>query len=453
VIAFPPKDISLEYSSVPLELISDLDITLGYVKGAFRIYDNKIYETLTVVDPLVKYIWYDEDTSNIYGRDIHNDIDISDPTSVPVVNNVTAVYVQSNQHYYIAKVTGNVDFTIEDIVNPANFTDLGLTPDYRISYNYPNGKKNTLYWKYIKSTNGNTMFDGSLNKQTTNDRQISGTNFSFDSATKTITNNVEMTNIYDDDKIVIVGADFNTGEYTIDTVSVDKLSFTVLESLTDEPIGANINIATYTYIKFTERGIDKISFFNTQCDEIEVKTTIDTVKTIYTFDMIATDHIIDFESFCFDEIEQLNRYILTIPRDYAVEFEITYKGNTQDIGELMIGSSMDMGKAEDKTTIGGRSYGEIIETDDGEVYFDEIDSQLKIVEKVNYTIVIPTNELESQNEKNKSLLNKRLVLAGSPNDEGELRYLITYGFGKDYTLMPKSTETHSSYKFEFRSFI
>ena len=454
MIGFIPENIIVEHNSIPLEDISQFNRLDSYVKGSYRIYNDIIYKALQNIKAMTRYTWYNEDSNNNYGYDNLNQKIVPDPTNVYIENGVTVVYVQSNLKYYIAKSTGYIDFTIEDPITPANFDSLGTDTDYRFEEILPNGKKNTLNWGYEGSTNQTVMFDGVINKQSENNRSISRTDISFDSATNTISSTTKITNIFNNDKILVKNSYFNNGEYTVDTVSVDKLSFTIKEigTLTDESSGANINIYTYSYVKFTDSGIDKIAIFNTICEVIEIKTTVETIETIYTIDMIDTDNIIDFETFVFEDTLQLKKIIQTIPRDLGVEFEITFKGLSQYIGELIIGKSFDLGKAEDTANLDSNSYNTVVEANNGDVYFDEEDLS-RVVTKTAYTVVVPTNEMESMFGQNNKLINKRLVINGSNKDKGDIKYLISYGFGRSYKFTPKTTHELSTYKFEFRSIL
>lgn len=208
-------------------------------------------------------------------------------------------------------------------------------------------------------------------------------------------------------------------------------------------------------IEFTATGIDRIAVFNVFCDEVEVIGTLDDLTEIYrsTKQMLNTDSIIDFETYCFDEIKAMPRAIWSIPKDYSVNFEIIFKGTDVKIGEVLIGRSMFIGVATDTATLKAKSYSQIIESTNGDVFFDEGDSQLKIKEEVNYEVVFDTNTINAQTDLNKKLINKKLVVSGSDMDDENLRFLVTYGYGKDFALKPKMKFDKSTYNFQFISFL
>jgi hypothetical protein len=139
----------------------------GYPKGYLVQSGNYLYEAFTDIYPLAKYRWEDIIFDKRYGIDLHNKTNISDPTAVPIVEDETVVYVQSNQKYYIAKTTGTVNFMTEDYISPANFTEITTTPvPYRYEYNEPAETKNTLFWRYVSATNYHKVFDRVIGTQT-----------------------------------------------------------------------------------------------------------------------------------------------------------------------------------------------------------------------------------------------------------------------------------------------
>lgn len=449
MIGFLPKDIILDYTSIPQDDYSTFDKMEGYLLGAFRIYKNIVYKTLQAIDPMVIINYYDEDSNNIRAFNNVTEKDI-DYTAVDIVNGVTTVWEQSTQKYFKALVTSTVDLSTS-LNNPLIFDDLGTTADYRNVFIYPNGKEDTLYWSYQGSTNRTTMFDGVVNAQSINDRQVIQTDISFTASSDTISSLTKFENIFDDDKIVIAGSISNNGEYTVDTVAIDKLSFTIKETgvLVDELAGATVRISTYTYIKFTATGVDKVAIFNTFCDEIEIVTTNGAIVNSYIIEMIDKTVITTFKEFCFVDPDELNKLIQTVIPDYDVNFEIIFKGSTQRIGEVVIGSSFDMGCGLDSVSLDGQSYNNAIEATNGDVYFP--DDEQRVVTRTSYEVLTPTNNVEEKFRLNNSLLNQLMVINGSNEDKGDLQYLVSYGFYNKYKMKPKTTSQDSTYTFEFRS--
>lgn len=450
MIGFLPKKIILGYSSVPQDEYSNFDKMSGYLAGAFRIYKDIVYRTLQAIDPMCDINYYNEDSLNLWAFDNLSEKEI-DYTAVPVVTNTTIVWEQTTGNYYKALVTSNVDLSTS-LTDSLIFEDLGTT-GYRNTFIYPNGKENTLYWEYNGSTNRNTMFDGVVNAQTINDRQVIQTDISFTASTNTISSLTKFENIFADDKILISGSVSNNGEYTVDTVAPDKLSFTVKETgvLVDETAGATVRISTYTYIKFIATGVDKIAIFNTFCDEIEIVATYGALVNTYNIEMIDKSVVTDFSDFCFLDADQLKKLIQNVDRDYNVQFEITFKGTTQRIGEVVIGDSFDMGKGLDSASLDGQSYNNAIEASNGDVYFP-IDEQ-RVITRTAYEVLIPTNNIEAKFRQNNRLLNQLMVINGSNEDKGDLQYLVSYGFFNKYKMKPKTTGQDSTYSFEFRSIL
>ncbi len=450
MIGFLPKPILLDYTSIPQDDYSLFNKMSGYILGAFRIYENKVYKTLTKIDPLSNVNFFNEDSTKLraFDNNIEKDIDY---TNVSVTAS-TIVWEQSTEKYYQSIVNEVLDLNIY-LTNPAKFTDLTKDADYRNSFIYPNGKEDTLYWGYQGSTNQNTMFDEVVNAQTINDRQVIRNNISFTALSNTISSLTEFDNIFNDDKIIIEGSISNNKEFIIDTVAIDKLSFTVKEVgiITDETAGATVRISTYTYIKFIATGIDKVAIFNTFCDEIEIIVTNGLIIDTYNIEMVDKSNIIDFSSYCFIDEEELNKLIQTVERDYDVNFEITFKGTTQKIGEVIIGDSFDMGKGLDSASLDGQSYNNAIEATNGDVYFPD-DAQ-RVITRTSYEVLIDTDSAEASFRQNNKLLNQLMVINGSNEDKGDLNYLISYGFYNKYKLSPKTASQKSTYTFEFRSIL
>ena len=442
MIGFASQDIVIDYNSLPPENYSNFDKMSGYVKGAIRVYEDKIYKSLTAINPMCLINWYNEDSSNIYGYDNTLEQKIDDPTSVYIVSGVTTVWVQSNSHYFMATYTGTIDLTAESITSPTHFTDLGESVSYRHEFFYPNGKEDTLYWGYEGYTNRAKMFNQIINNQAINDRKVIRNTISFTSSTKTISSTTPFNDFYAGDKILIEGS-LNSGEYIIDTMSVNKLSFTVIEDLVDESAGNAVGIYTYTYVKFNAYGIDKIAVFNVLCDEVEIKAN----SSIFTIEMIDTSDIIDFETFCFVDPIQLTKFIQDIEKDFDVDFEITFKGKSQRIGELVIGSSFDMGKAEDSAKLDTSDYNNITEATNGDLYLPSGEQQ--IVTATRFTVVIDTPMVNYTFRKLNELTNKLCVI--NANGDDNLPYLITYGYFSTHSLSPLTNSEMSTYSFTFRS--
>lgn len=145
-------------------------VTEGYAKGIKRYYDKRLWETYTEIKPLATYSWNDLDPLDKVALRLEDQV-VIDATSVPIANAVTIVYVYSNSTYYVAKTTGNVDFTAEDIVNSANFTALTDSPPlWRYEQNLP--AEESIYWKDLGATNRNKCVDQAINTYSLKEGEI-----------------------------------------------------------------------------------------------------------------------------------------------------------------------------------------------------------------------------------------------------------------------------------------
>lgn len=457
MIIFESKPITTTFNSIPLENISAFDKNSAYIKGARRIYDNKIYEALTDIPKTVNHIWNDTDSINKYGFDLYTNAKIPDPTNVYITDGVTLVYVMSNKHYYLAKYTGYINYTTETI-NPApsHFNDLGLTPTplYRIELNYPDGKKNTLFWEYISGTNQNTMFDEVINKRAINNRYFMTSGNTTFSNTGTMTLSTALpSNIYLNDKIKISGTSLNDGYYKIILISANRLVIT-LDALTDiETVTVPIGVYTQTYIKWSDFAIDKITIFNSICDFAELKVTVNGNTETYNLDLTDTDFITTFELFCFNESKSKLKTIQSIIKNFNQDFELTFFGDYQEIGEVLQGSSYYIGKAEDSVSIDGKNYNPLVEAENGDVYLQNETSAINILDGKSISIVYDSALNSALNDKLKSFMSKRIVLSGDTGDNENLPFLLSYCFIKDYNFNPIVNNELNKFTLNIREFL
>ena len=168
--------------------------------------------------------------------------------------------------------------------------------------------------------------------------------------------------------------------------------------------------------------------------------------------MINTSFINTFEIFCFNQPKTIYSSIFEIYPNYGQLFEITFFGNTQKIGEIIQGVSIDLGKVEDTMDVNGKVYATITEADNGDIYVDENITQNDILERKNFTMVVDTNKIDSYKDNIKALLGKKIVLSGSEIDNDNYRILLTYGFIRENNFKPKIKEEISTYNFEIREF-
>lgn len=456
MIAFVEKPILTTYNSVPLEDISIFDKNSAYIKGSQRIYNENIYEALTDIPKTVNHIWNDLDSLDIYGYDLYTDSRIPNPTSVSITNGVTLVYVKSLKKYFLASATTTVNYSTMNWSTPTNFTDLGATPTplYRTELNYPDGKKNTLYWSYVSGTNRNTMFDGVINKRTINNRffQTTGTTTFSNTGVITLSNPLS-DNIYEEDKILIDGTTLNDGVYKILSISIDRLTITLYTLTVSEVATGSVYFYTQTYVKWTDFGINALSIFNTICESAELTVTSGLTTDTYNISMQDTSFINTFELFCFNEPKNLLKNYTEIRKDYNQQFELTFFGTFQEVGEIIQGISLDIGKAEDSSDLSGRNYNPLIEADNGDVYLQDESKPINVASIKSINLVYDSNLTSLKEEDIKSLMSKRIVLAGSVGNEIDLDILLSYCYITNYRFNPVINDELNKYNLEIREFL
>lgn len=453
MIGFSPKPINLTYSSIPIENISEFDKNAGYVSGSVRRYGNNKYIALDDIAQTVHHIWNDTDPLNIYAHDLYSDSKIANPKAIDIVNGVTLVYEVSSKKYYKAKVTATVDYT-EATTFTDSFEDLGVNPVplYRTKLDYPNGKKDTLLWGYEGVLNRYIMLDEIMNKQSVNDRKHFTDKKVIFSTNVCLLSEPLSDDIYVLDKIKISGTQDNNGYYKIASISEDRLSFTIDETFTTETVIANVYFFTQTYIKFEDLGIDRIAFFNIVAEKIEIKIFTGVNTTVKTIEMTDTSLINTFELFCFNEPTRLYNSVQEILATYTQEFEITFFGDYQKIGEVIIGTAKDLGEVEDSIVIDGKIYTKLEEATNGDIYVEQDLTQNDILDRKQFTMVVDTERVEYYKNHIKSLLGKPIVISGSNKDKDNISSLVTYGYIKDYNFKPKFKDEKSTYNFEIREF-
>lgn len=457
MIVFESKPIVTTFNSIPIENISAFDKNSAYVQGAQRIYNNNVYEALTDIPKTVNHVWHNLDTSNTYGYDLYTDAKIPDPTNVYVENGITLVYVMSNKHYYRAKHTGYVDYTAENPVTPTNFDDLGLTPTplYRTELSYPDGKKNTLFWEYKFVTNRNIIFDNVINRRSINNRTFTTTGTTtFNSSGVMTLSTALSSNIYVNDKIKISGTMSNDGIYKILNISVNRLVITIGIATISESVTNAITLYTQTYIKWVDFGVDKIAIFNTICDDIELKVTANGTPTIYSVDMKSdTSWINTFKLFCFNTPKNKLNHIFNIPANFNQEFEITFFGNTQEIGEVIQGQAIYLGKAEDSVTIDGKNYNPLVEADNGDIYLQDETSPITVLDGKKISLIYPSTQTSYYKDLIKTLTSKRLVISGDLGDKEDLPFLLSWCFIRNSNFAPVVNDELNKYNLEIRELL
>jgi len=242
---------SLTYNSTNLadDTTPQWNNTADYSATTIRQLDDKLYSPYNNLPPLCEYIYDNTDILKPHHTMTAVDgLEVADNTAVYCIQNITVVYVVENNTYYLYNsATGDVDFTIEDISSPSNFTalDAAVTP-YRYLVYKPD--ETPLIWEYLGYTNKYKCLDSSL---------ASVTEFNGDMEMSFIVDKVDkiyMFNLYASEVTVTV-TDLDTGSIvsseTVSTYSKNGGSWFnyffndfvyVSKGSGDVPIGYNTQI-------------------------------------------------------------------------------------------------------------------------------------------------------------------------------------------------------------------
>ena len=456
MIVFESKPITTTFNSIPLENISAFNKNSAYIAGQLVIYQENIYKAITDITTTVQFVWNSTDVNNKFGYDLYNDIKMPNPTHTYCTTS-TIVWSVRNKKYYQAKANGYIDFTIQNPTAPQDFNDLGATPTplYRIELNYPDGKKNTLFWEYVSGTNRNIMFDNVVNKRSINNRNtIISTGMTFSNTGTIALNSVLASNIYEEDKIKIVGTSLNDGYYKILDISLSRLVITLDRLTTSEVVSNTVTFYTQTYIKWTDFGIDKVAIFNTECEKIELIVNAGGYSNTYEINTKTdTEWINTFQLFCFNEPTAKLSNVVTIPANFNQEFELTFFGLTQEIGEVINGPSIYLGKIEDTVTIDGKNYNPLVEADNGDIYLTDETSPITVLDGKRLSLVYPSEQTSYYKDLLKTLMSKRLVIAGDSGDKEDLPFILSWCFIRTYNFNPVVNDELNKYNLEIRELL
>lgn len=164
----PITDLEYNTSNIADDATPIWDATLEYAKETTRQLNNKLYKNYDAIETLSTYIYNDTDLSQPHLTIRVIDGVLMDSTAVPCIQDETIVYVVDNNTYYLYNsTTGDVDFTIEDMSSPSNFTALASG---RHTLNDP--ETSPLIWEDLGYTNKYKMLDKTLGSQTVADGNI-----------------------------------------------------------------------------------------------------------------------------------------------------------------------------------------------------------------------------------------------------------------------------------------
>lgn len=453
MIGFKPENIVPTFSSIPLENIQLFDKNSAYLKDSMVTYGNYKYVALKDITPTVQFTWNSLDVNNKFGFDLYNNIQIPNPTNVYCTTS-TIVWSVRNKKYYQAKANGYINFTIQDPLAPANFNDLGAnpTPLYRIALDFPNGRKDTLSWGYQGSLNRYIMFDSVLNAQTINDRSFTDTGTITLSGNTCTLSHALSDKINVSDLIKITGTVNNNHYFKIVSIATNRLSFTVDIPFVSE-VTSLITLYTQTYVKFSGLGIDRVALFDIDCDYVNLKYSINGVEKVnQDIEMSDSSFITTFQLFCFNMPRKKRKEIFEIIPDFNQDFEITFYGDTQKIGKLIVGKSIDMGMVEDSVTVDSKVYGEIEEASNGDIYIPTELTQKDVLDRKSFTLIVNKDEFNAVTNRVKELQGNRVVVSGSEQQGDKVPFLLTYGLIRDKSDKPKVKEDYNLYQIEIREF-
>ena len=199
--------------------------------------------------------------------------------------------------------------------------------------------------------------------------------------------------------------------------------------------------------------MNAISIFNTLCDSAELKVTSGANTDTYNFTFSDTSFITTFEIFCFNEPKQTIKNFQEIRRDYNQNFELTFFGTTQEIGEIVQGTSLDIGKAEDSMDLSGKNYNPLVEAENGDVYLQDENSIINIATTKSISLVYNSNETALKEQDIKDFMSKRIVLAGNIGNESNQDILLAYCFITNYRFNPVVNDELNKYTLDIREFL
>ena len=297
------------------------------------------------------------------------------------------------------------------------------------------------------------MFDSILNSGTVNNRKFTDRDIVTFSGNEIILSNKLSSDIFIEDLVLIDGTLLNNKIVKILGISNDRKTITVDTTLVDETIDNGVTLYTQTKIVFNTFGVDRIALFNVDCQDIELKYYIgDTERLNQKEKMLDHSHITTFELFCFNMPIKKTSIIFDILKQFNQRIELTFFGRYQNIGELLVGSSIYIGVVEDSISVDGKVYGEITEANNGDIYVSEDISIENSLERKSFTMVIKQFESDKYRDIMKRLIGKRVVISGSLVYNDDEKVLLTYGLIKDYKFSPQINHELSTYQFEIREF-
>jgi len=361
------------------------DITSGYNNDYTLKYGENIYKSQTTIFPLVNYVWKDLIVGSEYTINMHTQTDIyrdgNGKILIDIYDEITTVYVESNQKYYIANKTAiGIDFLAESITSPANFTEITDVPiRYRKDYNAPSGQSDTaivdtLYWEYISVANKFRAFDRAIGSRSSKAEKLT---------------------------------------YTFEQNSVSGL-------ILINTVGTTVTI------------------------ELEDLITGDVFDPI-TREMIDTSHLDTYEKVCTGIPLQETTAFFQFSASYSLKIKVTIEnaGADAQVGAIKLGSVEDLGITLDGVDARNKSYNESGIRDNGEYVWNPTDKEENKVSILAYEIIFDSNKFDSIHRKLQEMADKDIVLLGDERDIDAFKTLQTYCVVTDANATLESNRTKS----------
>lgn len=394
---FIPYDITFQSTNVSENETETGDAYIPYNKiagvntGSIRKYGRYIYSALTLMYPIVRYIWEDLIADDTHLVDLHNGTEtypIGGVINVAITDNVTTVYVRSQEKYYIAKATGTFDFMIEDPTNPAHFNLVASPAPYRNEVHAPVGTTDTLYWGYEGVANKYGSLDDSIGTQTTK-----------------------------------FGADL------IQTFDVNAA-----------------NALAAFFLDGTEAQLDVYDMVN-PASPLLVDTQI--------LNLVDTSLLYNYERVCTISPRYKPTVIFTFQARYTMRLTLTIRNTltSPKCGAIKVGQMDDLGQTLDKVSISTKSYNTVEQRSNGEYVWNKDEKESNKVFILRYNLKFDTTAVDAMSQKVKSIIDKQVVLLGDDGDSAGFSTLINYGAIKNASVDLESNNSKSNGTVEIENFI
>lgn len=146
-------------------------LTDGYAEGIQRYYNNRLWTTLALINPLANYEFFDIDPLRAYLMNLHTQMAASPMIVTLALDEI--IYFHSTKKYYKSLVAESMTFSVGMTIDPLKLEDLGTNAEYRYTYDIP--VTGSTKWKDKGSTNRNRCVDKAFNKKSIYPNEINVT--------------------------------------------------------------------------------------------------------------------------------------------------------------------------------------------------------------------------------------------------------------------------------------